>query len=280
MPVAHVRLNKKHLAKLNKGQNFQLSHEQLQGKYPAHEETMDAELELSIPHHKKYAKHMREGKGHRFDAHHIIGGSFGSFFKKVGNVAKSVAKTVAPVVVPLASNALKGLADSYAPELAPLTNTLINAGASKALQVSGNGLRKGSPEAKAHMARLREMRMHKGKGFFGDLAKKAVKSVSPALIQQGSQLAKSALNQYAPSALHGIGNQLIDLAGSKAQSTIDGAGMRRKRHGHCGGSFSGGSFGGAMGTNYSPVLKSNSPYFHDQRFIAPARGSAVGGSFR
>jgi hypothetical protein len=59
-----------------------------------------------------------------------------------------------------------------------------------------------------------------------------------------------------------------------------------KRHRKYGGSFTGGSFTGGSfageikGPNYSPVLNENSPYFHDQRFIAPPKGQAVGGSFR
>jgi hypothetical protein len=111
---------------------------------------------MTPKNHKALLKNVSKGKGFRFSADKIEGaGFFGDLAKKAG---KAVAKKVADKGLDYIgektgqsgiTNALKGSVDG-----------LVDVGANK---ISGGKLVKGSPEMKAHMARIRGMR--KGKGM-------------------------------------------------------------------------------------------------------------------
>lgn len=143
------------------------------------------------------------------------GEGFGTFvkaMKKVGSVAAPIAKTVAKVALPVAGQ----MAGAYVggPMGSEIGRNLGKAGADSI----GNGIRKkGSAEAKAHMARIRAM---KGKGIM-DMAKKAVKA--------GAPLAKQAVKAYGADAVAMLAQKsgVIDpkLARNVAQTAIKMSGM-------------------------------------------------------
>lgn len=105
----------------------------------------------------------------------------GRALKPVGKILKPVAKAVLPTVATMAGNYIGG------PMAGKIAGDLTTQG------VKGMGLRKfkkGSAEAKAHMANIRAMR---GKGMFSNMAKAAVKAAAPTIIKAGSKMATDAL---------------------------------------------------------------------------------------
>jgi hypothetical protein len=110
---------------------------------------------MTPKNHKAILKNVASGKGYRFSADKIEGaGFFGDLAKTVGSkVAKKVAEKGLDYIGEKTgqsgiTNALKGSVDG-----------LVEVGANK---ISGGKLTKGSPEMKAHMARIRGMRRGKG----------------------------------------------------------------------------------------------------------------------
>jgi len=152
---------------------------------------------------------------------------------------KSVARAIAPVVRPIATNALKGVASSMlGPIGSQVAHGLLDVG-SDALASKGYGIKKrGRPRKKYvhHDKRIGPMghliepaMMHKrkvrGKGMFGDLLKGASKALRPVatnLIQ--SQLA--ARGGPLTNALGGVALQALNNA---AES--HGYGLHKKRRG-------------------------------------------------
>lgn len=140
------------------------------------------------------------------------GGSFKSFFKKVGRAFKPVGKALKPAVpvlkqigkevvrtaLPMAAEAAAGAAGAYLGGPAgavvgkELGKTAGSAGAQAINKQIGNGVRKGSQEMKERMARLRAMRKTKGSGL-GSIAKSvgkvALKEAAPIIIKEGTKAA-------------------------------------------------------------------------------------------
>jgi hypothetical protein len=137
--------------KMQGGKPFQLSSMQLQSDSGKHA----VEIQMTPKNHKALLKNVASGKGYRFSPDKIEGaGFFGDIAKTVGKkVAKKVAEKGLDYIGEKTgqsgiTNALKGSVDG-----------LVDVGANK---IYGGKLTKGSPEMKARMAKLRNMR--KGKG--------------------------------------------------------------------------------------------------------------------
>jgi len=143
------------------------------------------------------------------------GQGFGSFLKtmkKVGKVVEPIGKTVAKIALPMAGQ----MAGAYlgGPMGSQIGSQLGQAGANSI----GNGIRrKGSAEAKAHMARIRAM---KGKGVI-DMFKKAGKMAAP--------LARQAVKAYGADAVALLAQKsgLVDptMARNMTQGLIKTSGM-------------------------------------------------------
>ena len=106
----------------------------------------------------------------------------GNFLKTLGNIGRTVAKVGVPILATEAGGPLAGA---------------IASGAMSGLGVGK--FKKGSAEAKAHMARIRAMRKTKGKGMF-DVVKSVGKTVAkkalPVLVDVGADMAKQKLKTY------------------------------------------------------------------------------------
>jgi hypothetical protein len=138
--------------KLASGKTFQLSASQLQAGSGKH----NVDIEMSTKDYKQLVKNVGKNKGFRFTADKVMGsGFFGDLAKKAGKaLAKKAAEKGLDYVGEKTgqkgiTNALKGSVDG-----------LVDVAADK---VTGGKLKKGSPEMKAHMLKLRNMR--KGKGM-------------------------------------------------------------------------------------------------------------------
>jgi hypothetical protein len=139
------------------GKPFQLSSTQLQADSGKHA----VEIQLTAKNHKTLLKNVASGKGYRFSPDKIEGaGFFGDLAKKAGKkVAKAVAEKALDKIGEKTGQ--KGITDA----LKGSVDGLVDVGADKiSKKVSGGKLTKGSPEMKAHMARIRGMRK-KGKGM-------------------------------------------------------------------------------------------------------------------
>jgi len=111
----------------------------------------------------------------------------GRALKPIAKIAiplgKTVAKTVLPTVATMAGNYVGG----------PIAGKIAGDLATQGVKGLGVGrMKKGSAEAKAHMARIRAMRNSKGSGFF-NIAKSVAKAAAPTLIKAGSKMATDAL---------------------------------------------------------------------------------------
>ena len=124
------------------------------------------------------------------------------------------------------TDALKGSADG-----------LIDVAASK---ISGGKLKAGTPEMKAHMARLRGMRKIKGGNVFDDLGRKIKRgftdTFTPALGDKikNALTSKEAKQIYSGVAAAGAtaltGNPLAGAVAGEAVSALSGAGLKQRRY--------------------------------------------------
>jgi hypothetical protein len=146
--------------KMQGGKTFQLSASALQAGSGKHA----VEIQMTLKNHKALLKNVSKGKGYRFSADKIEGaGFFGDLAKKAGKVlAKKVAEKALDKIGEKTGQ--KGITDA----LKGSVDGLVDVGADKiSKKVSGGKLAKGSPEMKARMAKLRNMR--KGKGMDMDM---------------------------------------------------------------------------------------------------------------
>ena len=209
--------------KLSSGKTFQLSSHQLQAGQGKH----SVEIQMSKKNHRQLLKNVSHNKGFRFSPDKIEGSGI------FGNIAKSVAKAVAPKILDKVgeytgqsgiTNALKKSSDD-----------LIDVAADK---ITGGKLKKGTPEMKAHMARLRGMRKIKGGNVFDDIGRKIKKgftdTFNPAL---GDKIKNALTSSEAKQVYSGIaaagataltGNPLAGAVAGEAVGALSGAGVKRR----------------------------------------------------
>ena len=205
--------------KLQQGKTFQLSAHQLQAGSGKHH----VEIQLTAKNHKLLLKNVSHNKGFRFTPGKVEGSGI------FGNIAKSIAKAAAPKVLDYIgektgqsgiTNALKGSADG-----------LIDVAADK---ISGGKLKAGTPEMKAHMARLRGMRKIKGGNVFDDIKNGFNRTFNPKL---GREIKKALTSPEAKQIYSGIaaagataltGNPLAGAVAGEAVGVLSGAGLKRR----------------------------------------------------
>ena len=143
--------------KMQQGKTFQLSAHQLQAGSGKHH----VNIEMTPKNHKELLKNVSKNKGYRFTKSKIEGSGI------FGDIAKGIAKAAAPKVLDFIGekSGQKGITDA----LKGSADGLIDVAAAK---ISGGKLKAGTPEMKAHMARLRGMRKIKGGNVFDDLGRK------------------------------------------------------------------------------------------------------------
>jgi hypothetical protein len=217
--------------KMQGGKTFQLSASALQSGSGKHA----VEIQMTPKNHKALLKNVSKGKGYRFSADKIEGAGF------FGDIAKSIGKKVAKKVADKGldyigertgqsgiTNALKGSVDG-----------LVDVGINK---VSGGKLVKGSPEMKAHMARIRGMRkggsMVVGGNVFDDIRNGFNRTFNPKLGREikdafTSKPAREIYKNLANGALR-IGSSFtglpLGLAQGEIDKQIDGASVGGKRY--------------------------------------------------
>jgi hypothetical protein len=114
------------------------------------------------------------------------------FFDSIGKAFKpiaSIAQKAAPVLLPVAKQLAPLAAGAAANYVAPGSGGVVS-GVTKSVVGKGGKFRKGSQEAKEHMAALRA-RKTKGTGFFSDIAKSTLKAAAPIAIDAAAKGAKS-----------------------------------------------------------------------------------------
>jgi hypothetical protein len=220
--------------KMQGGKTFQLSASALQAGSGKHA----VEIQMTAKNHKALLKNVSKGKGYRFSADKIEGaGFFGDLAKKAGKaLAKKVAEKALDKIGEKTgqsgiTNALKGSVDG-----------LVDVAANK---ISGGKLAKGSPEMKARMAKLRNMR--KGKGMdmemeggniFDDIRNGFNRTFNPKLGRKikdafTSKPAREIYKNLANAGLR-IGSTFsglpLGLAQGEIDRQIDGASIKGKRY--------------------------------------------------
>ena len=205
--------------KLQQGKTFQLSAHQLSAGHGKH----SVEIQLSAKNHKQLLKNVSHNKGFRFTPDKIEGSGIFS------SIAKSVAKAAAPKVLDHLgektgqkeiTDALKGSADG-----------LIDVAADK---ITGGKLRKGTPEMRERMSRLRAMRKVKGGNIGDDIRNGFNRTFNPAL---GRKIKDALTSPEAKQIYSGIaaagataltGNPLTGAAAGETVSALSGAGVKRR----------------------------------------------------
>jgi hypothetical protein len=171
--MVHINLTSAQVKKVSKGQGIQIPHHQLvsnSGEHPV-------ELNLDKKTINKINRNMVQGKGFRLPkgAVDIHGGNFLSTLKSIGKVVAPIAKTVAPKLAGLAVGAVAG------PTAGKVAQEFADAG----IKSAGGGIgkfKKGSAEAKAHMARIRSMKKTSGNGMIWDGVKSVGRRLGPVLV--------------------------------------------------------------------------------------------------
>ena len=223
--------------KMQGGKTFQLSASQIQSGTGKH----NVDIEMTSKDYKQLLKNVSKNKGFRFTPDKVVGSGI---FK---DISKKLAKKIAPKILDEIGNRTgqKGITDA----LKKSSDDLIDIGADK---ITGGKLKKGSPEMRAHMARLRGMR--KGKGvnmeeeidggnIFDDVGRKIKrgfnKTFNPALGRKiksalTSDTAKGIYKDVADVGIDAVGaytgNPLLAKVGSRVvDAGIDGLGVGGKR---------------------------------------------------
>ena len=177
--MVHINLTSAQVKKVSKGQGIQIPHHQLvsnSGEHPV-------ELNLDKKTINKINRNMVQGKGFRLPkgAVDIHGGNFLSTLKSIGSKIAPIAKVLAPTIAQVAATALGG------PAVGAVDGDITKAGV-KAIPPSnsaGGGIgkfKKGSAEAKAHMARIRSMKKTSGNGMIWDGVKSVGRRLGPVLV--------------------------------------------------------------------------------------------------
>jgi len=168
--------------KMKQGKGFQLTASQIQSGV-SNSAKHEVEIILDKTHYKKLLRSSASGKGFRFTQKVLQGQGLADTFKNLGNKIASGAKSVGNKIasgaktagksfvkyVPkntakkIAKAGLNAVAKQYDldPSLTDLASQGVDAGVDAGYATQGKGLvkfKKGSAEAKAHMAKLRAMR--------------------------------------------------------------------------------------------------------------------------
>ena len=206
--------------KLQQGKTFQLSTHQLQASSGKH----GVEIQMTPKNHKELLRNVAKGKGFRFTSGKIEGsGIFGDIAKKI---AKAAAPTVLDKIGDLTgqsgiTNALKGSADG-----------LIDVAADK--MTSGGKLKKGTPEMRERMSRLRAMRKVKGGSILDDIKNGFNRTFNPKL---GNQIKDALTSSEAKQVYSGVasagatalmGNPLAGAVAGQAVDALSGSGLKRR----------------------------------------------------
>jgi len=177
-----INLTKAQHKKLSQGKGVQISNHQLVNKHGE----IPHEFNFDQKKMNRIHRNVVAGKGVR-----ISGGDFLGTLRNIGSRIASVAKPVLQVATPLLAKA----AGNYLG--GPLGGEVAGAVATEAVKGMGVGkFKKGSVEAREHMARIRGMRKTKGKGIFDTVKKagmSAARAAAPVLIRTGSKMATDAL---------------------------------------------------------------------------------------
>jgi hypothetical protein len=273
--------------KMQGGKPFQLSATQLQAGSGKHH----VEIQMTPKNHKALLKNVSKGKGYRFSADKIEGSGF------FGNIAKSVGKKVAKAVADKGldyigektgqsgiTNALKGSVDG-----------LVEVGANK---ISGGKLTKGSPEMKAHMARIRGMR--KGKGMqmemeggniFDDIRNGFNRTFHPKLGREIKSAFESKPAREIYKGLSRAGLQVgsaftglpLGVAQGEIDRAIDGAGVGKRRYRKKNMIVQGGTLVGGvpsvMRMENHPMIRHGGVMTKVGKGFTSSKGTHYGGSF-
>lgn len=193
------------------------------------------EIHASAEQHKKIVKAHQKGCGttiqfdpYQIQHHQHLRGHGEGFF---GNIAKGALKTLAPVAIDalsgLAKNHINGM--GYHPHHA---KHHIHRGHGEALAPAGSALYPAGygegiyhPHFAGHgEGSRRKVGRPKGKGFFGDLAKGAVKTLAPVVIDAGADYLKSRAGSGAKGARKGRRGKGIKGARKGRRGHGDGIG--------------------------------------------------------
>jgi hypothetical protein len=268
------------------GKPFQLSSTQLQADSGKHA----VEIQLTAKNHKTLLKNVASGKGYRFSPDKIEGaGFFGDVAKKAGKaLANKGAEKALDYVGERTgesgiTNALKNSVDG-----------LVDVGVDKiSRKVSGGKLQKGSPEMKAHMQRLRNMR--KGKGMdmdmemeggniFDDIRNGFNRTFNPKL---GRKIKDAFTSKPAREVYKGLANAglkigssftglPLGLAQGEIDRQIDGASIKEKRYAKKNTMVVGGTL--VKGVAY-PQIRHGGIMKKVGKGFTSAKGTHYGGSF-
>jgi hypothetical protein len=191
---------------------------------------------MTPKNHKALLKNVASGKGYRFSADKIEGAGF------FGDIAKTVGKKVAKAAADKGLDYIgdktgqKGITDALKGSVDGLVDVAAN-------KVSGGKLVKGSPEMRAHMAKLCGMRRGKGMqteiedGNIGDDIRNGWnRTFNPKLERKikdafTGDVAKSVYKGIADIGLSAAGAYTglpLGIASDSINSAIDGAGIRRR----------------------------------------------------
>jgi hypothetical protein len=213
-------LTKPQYSKFSTGKSFQVSYQQLNDPDHTHG---DHHCEIHIPkkEYTKLQRNIRQQKGFRFKAEHILGGGLFDIIKKVASnpMVQQIGKTALQKGLSMASNS---------------NNAYISGAANMGQKlVGGNGFKKGSQEAKDRMQHVRSMRK-KGAGF-GSFMKTVGRIAKNPLVRQiGSVALKTALTAAkldpatAPLAMVAQ-SALSNQKNTPSMSSPVGNGLRHKR---------------------------------------------------
>jgi hypothetical protein len=183
---------------------------------------------MSSKNHKELLKNVAKNKGYRFTNAKIEGSGI------FGKILKGVAKAAAPKVLDFIGEKTgqKGITDA----LKSSSDGVIDAVGDKFM--TGGKLKAGTPEMKAHMARLRGMRKVNGGNIFKDIKNGFNRTFNPKL---GRKIKKALTSKEAKEIYKGVadigltaagdaaGNPLIGSIGSQlVNGAIDGAGVKRR----------------------------------------------------
>jgi hypothetical protein len=146
--IIEVFLNTAQMKKFEKGDNFQLSADQLQSDSGDHH----VQIEMQPKQKKELLRNVSKNKGYRFSSNKVVGGLI------LGDIARGIGKNFvkkgADKLLDSIGNRTKhrGVTDVIKNNA---VDPLVNFGVER---ISGGKIAKGSPEMAEKMARLRNMR--------------------------------------------------------------------------------------------------------------------------
>ena len=171
------------LRKFQKHQPFQVKVEQLKNIHTQTSAKHHVEIMLNKKHYGKLLRNVRQNKGFRFTPEIIQGGDIlgdvGGFFDTISKPLRDIPAPIFDKIVDGVKDVGSKAGDTYKATVGvnpfdigfKIGNEIVGPALDRA--ISGKGLKKGSPEMKAKMAKLRAMRKTKnGGGMFDSLKSK------------------------------------------------------------------------------------------------------------